>query len=311
MARFLNIGVIQMAMGGVEKHEETLRYIEEKVNGLMGSYMHPELIVGVELPTMKVEKIPGPTSEFFSGIAKKHGIYFIPGTFLEASDALPEGQSYNSAPIFGPRGELIDIYRKMAPYRPGEPSVPGTRYVVFDIPEKKAKIGVQICYDLNFPEISRNEALMGAEVLVKLTADPYELIHINKTLHYARAIDNQCYLVSTNVAGAFSGGALYGNSMIVDPEGKLVWEAGETPCTACITIDLDICSRARQYGSLFRDHYMQHLRSFNFPMPYAGRIGEAPLYQNIPATGDDEPTAGAKALELGVASIGAWRQKTP
>ena len=311
MARFLNIGIIQMAMGSKEKHEETLRYIEEKVDGLMGSYRHPELIIGVELPTFHIEKIPGPMSEFFGGIAKKHGIYFIPGTFLEASDELPEGQSYNTAPIFNPQGELIDIYRKMAPYRPGEPSVPGKKYVVFDIPEKQAKIGVQICYDLNFPEISRNEALMGAEVLVKLTADPYELIHINKTLHYARAIDNQCYLVSTNVAGSSGGATLYGNSMIVDPEGKLVWEAGETECAACITIDLDVCTRARQYGSLFCDHYMQHLRSYNFPMPYAGRIGEAPLYRNMPATGDDEQAANAKARELGVATIGTWNRETP
>ena len=93
---------------------------------------------------------------------------------------LPGGQFYNAAPIFGPDGRLIDVYRKMAPYRPAEPAVPGRRYVVFDIPEKQTKVGVQICYDLNFPEISRNETLMGAEVLVKLTMDPTELYQINK-----------------------------------------------------------------------------------------------------------------------------------
>ena len=62
--------------------------------------------------------------------------------------------------------------------------------MVFDIPEKKTKVGVQICYDLNFPEISRNETLMGAEVLVKLTMDPQELYKLNEHYHYVRALEN-------------------------------------------------------------------------------------------------------------------------
>ena len=63
---------------------------------------------------------------------------------------------------------------------------PGREYMVFDIPEKKTKVGVQICYDLNFPEISRNETLMGAEVLVKLTMDLQELYKLNEHYHYLR-----------------------------------------------------------------------------------------------------------------------------
>lgn len=58
--------------------------------------------------------------------------------------------------------------------------------MVFDIPEKKTKVGVQICYDLNFPEISRNETLMGTEVLVKLMMDPQELYKLNEHYHYLR-----------------------------------------------------------------------------------------------------------------------------
>ena len=87
--------------------------------------------------------------------------------------------------------------------------------MVFDIPEKKTKVGVQICYDLNFPEISRNEALMGAEVLVKLTMDPQELYKLNEHYHYVRALENQAYLVCTNGTGFFGSHQLYGHSQII------------------------------------------------------------------------------------------------
>ncbi len=172
----------------------------------------------------------------------------------------------------------------MAPYRPAEPAVPGRRYVVFDIPEKQTKVGVQICYDLNFPEISRNETLMGAEVLVKLTMDPTELYQINKPLHFARATENQAYLVSTNGVGQFESFHLYGNSLVIDPEGHLLWEAGEQPAVATVTLDLDRVSQVRRHGSLMMDHYLQHLRDYDFPQPFAGSVSEAPLFRQLPPT---------------------------
>ena len=172
----------------------------------------------------------------------------------------------------------------MAPYRPLEDGLAGSEYCVFEIPERKTVIGLQICYDLNFPEVSRNLALMGAEVLVKITLDPSELYMINKHLHYARAVENQAYLVSVNATGPFMSNLSYGNSMVVDPEGRLLWETGENPCNAVITLDLDAVTRVRQYGSEHMDHYMQHLRDYNFPMPFAGRIGEAPVYKDIGRT---------------------------
>ena len=172
----------------------------------------------------------------------------------------------------------------MAPWRPAEQfSAPGHEYCVFEIPEKKTKIGLQICYDLNFPEISRNETLMGAEVLVKLTMDPQELYLLNKHIHYARALENQAYLVSTNGTGFFNAINLYGNSLVISPEGNVLCEAGQTPCAFTVTLDLDLVTRCRQKGTMFMDHYLRHLYEYEFPAPYAGDLRSAPVFKDLKA----------------------------
>ena len=284
MGRYLNIGIIQMPI--TTDIQKNLSFLEDAVERIMLNPRKPDLVVGCESVAMDIgEPIPGPQSDLWAAIAKKHEIYFIPGSMGEWAQELDkDGPYYNTAPVYGPDGSLITKYRKMAPYRPLENGVPGREYCVFEIPERKTVIGLQICYDLNFPEISRNETLMGAEVLVKITLDPSELYLINKHLHYARAVENQAYLVSTNATGNFMANPSYGNSMIVDPEGRLLWEAGENPCTAVITLDLDVVSRVRQYGSVHMDHYLQHLRDYNFPMPFAGRVGTAPVFRDIGET---------------------------
>ena len=215
MGRFLNVGVIQMPCS--EDTAVNLKWIEEKTDMLMQDPHKPDLVVGVEcMEAFTPDTIPGAMTDFFASIAKKYHIYFIPGTMYEIDPELPEGRFYNTAPIFNPDGELIGKYRKMAPWQPGEDlAEPGKEYMVFDIPEKKTKVGVQICYDLNFPEISRNEALMGAEVLVKLTMDPQELYKLNEHYHYVRALENQAYLVCTNGTGFFGSHQLYGHSQII------------------------------------------------------------------------------------------------
>lgn len=304
MGRFLNVGIIQMPVGN--DTAVNLKYIEDKTEELMSAYHKPELIVGVEcMESFTPQYIPGPMTDFFSKIAKKHEIYFIPGTMYEKSDELPEGMCYNTAPIFNPKGELIDKYSKMAPWRPAEQfAVPGRRYVVFDIPEKNTKVGVQICYDLNFPEISRNETLMGAEVLIKITLDPQELYGLNKHVHYTRALENQAYLVSTNAVGFFNGAHMYGNSLVISPEGNTIWEAGQEESIATVTLDLDLVKRSREYGTLFLDHYMQHLREYNFPMPFAQDISKAPLFENLRPAPRTVAEYEKDVKEVGVGTIG-------
>jgi predicted amidohydrolase len=304
MARLLNVGIIQMPVS--KDTSVNLEYIQNKVKDLMGSYHRPELVLGVEggIGYFTPQEIPGPITQFLSNIAKEHRIYFIPGTMYREEN----GKVYNAAPVFGPDGSLLAVYDKMAPWRPAEDeATPGSNYVVFDIPEKQTKVGVQICYDLNFPEISRNETLMGAEVLVKLTMDPEELYRLNKPVHFTRALENQAFLVSTNGVGFFGASCLYGNSLVINPEGHLLWEAGTTETMATVTLDLDLVSKCRTYGTIYMDHYMQHLRDYHFPMPFADDVTKAPLYKTLAKTPRNTAEYEEQLDEVGLYQIGKSR----
>ncbi len=285
---------------------DNLKHIEKTVDSLMSGFHKPEVIVGVEggIGYTAPESIPGPTTDYLCRIAEKYGIYFVPGTMAEVHPDLEEGKTYNSAPVINPKGEIIAVYRKMAPWRPAETSVPGTEYVVFEIPEKETRIGVQICYDMWFPEISRNLTLMGAEVLLKLTQDPEECYALGKYIPYTRAIENQAYFVNTNAVGAFGAFTQYGHSCVIDPAGKLLWEGSNTETFCTVTLDLDLVTRSRETGTMFVDHYLQHLGQFNFPMPFAGAVQDAPLYQSIKPGGENVEQYLTAVKTLGIGAIG-------
>lgn len=309
MGRFLNVGIIQMPVS--DDTAENLSYIAKTVQAMMTGYHRPELVLGVEggIGFCTPQMIPGPITDYLAKIARTYHIYFVPGTMWEIHPELKPGMYYNAAPVFNPDGELLAVYRKMAPWRPFESdSAPGKEYVVFDIPEKDTKIGVQICYDLNYPEISRNEALMGAEVLLKLTEDPEELFLYNEHLHYARALENQAYMVASNVVGPTAFFNAYGRSIVISPEGKVVWEAGTTPAHATITLDLDLVRRCREFGTGLWDHYIKHLGQFNFPMPYANRVLEAPVYQNLTPVADTISQIDENNKRLGFGELGRLGQ---
>ena len=304
MGRFLNVGMIQMPCS--KDTAVNLKHIEEMTEKLMQSHHKPDLVVGVEcIETFTPDTIPGAMTEYFAAIAKKHHIYFIPGTMYEIDESLPEGRFYNTAVVFNPDGELIGKYSKMAPWRPAEDAAqPGREYLVFDIPEKDTKVGVQICYDMNFPEISRNETLMGAEVLVKLTMDPQELFKLNQHIHYARALENQAYLVCTNGTGYFGSTHLYGHSHVITPEGNCLWEAEQSETICTVTLDLDLVTKCRKYGTIFMDHYMKHLFEYNFPMPFADDFRKAPLFEMLGIGPANAAEYDENVKETGAGSIG-------
>lgn len=273
--------------------ETCLARIRKDVDSLMAGMNVPELIVGVEMAIgrfwsedetqMGGDPIPGKVTEALSSIAKEYGIYFMPGSMIETAQQDGKTILYNSIPIFGPDGALIDVYRKICPYYPVEADfTPGDRYVTFDIKEKDIRIGVLNCHDWCFPEISRNLALMGAEILIKPAIDPEGLYDICKSVAPTRAFENQAYFISLNLAGEWLGSYAYGHSMVADPDGRIIYEAGNRPVSLTLTFDLDKVSDARRYGTNYTDQLLRQLKLFNPPMPYANHIADAPIYKDLP-----------------------------
>ena len=315
MGRYLNVGLLQS--GDVTLDFETsLERIRRDVDDLMAGMNVPELIIGAEMAIGRFfrgdetmiggDTIPGKVTDELSAVAKEYGIYFIPGSMLEA--VYDSGgnitRRYNSIPIFGPDGELIDVYRKICPYYPAESIItPGDRYVTFDIKEKDIKIGVLNCHDWCFPEISRNLTLMGAEILVRPAVDPEGLYSVCKSIAPTRALENQAYFISLNWAGDYLGSKAYGHSMVCGPEGSIIYEAGCVPTFMTLTLDLDKVSDARQFGTCYTEQFLRQLAVFNPPQPYAEKYEEAPVVKALPKYDRTYEERSAKHAAAGLGTI--------
>lgn len=311
MNEFLNLGIMQST--GSTDFETSLKRIEENVEMLMGGSNKPELICGVEMGIgfswegrdKVYEPIPGEVTNRLSKLAKKYGIYFVPGSMVEAVEKDGEQILYNSIPIFGPDGQIMDVYRKMCPYYPDEEIITkGDRFVVFEIPEKNIKVGVINCHDWCFPEMSRAVTLMGAEIILRPAVDPEGLYENCKGIAPTRALENQAYFVSLNMVGEYLGNISYGHSCIAGPDGKVIYEAGSTPVHMTITLDMKRVRDARRFGTNYTDQFLRQYKYFNIKNPYEGKLGTAPIYDNLP---DPDLTVASKrkdGRENGIMTIG-------
>lgn len=203
-------------------------------------------------------------------IARRNRIWLVPGSVCEDGG----DDMFNTALVFSPDGALVAHYRKIFPWRPYEPYRPGDRFVVFDMPGA-GRLGLSICYDAWFPEVSRHLAWLGAEAVVNLvkTTTPDRAQEV--VLARANSIVNQTFTISVNCAGPVG----EGRSVIVDPEGAILRESLDNNPTALIdTIDLDAVDRVRQTGTAgFNRMWSQFLptdAAIDLPL-YGGAIDPA------------------------------------
>lgn len=300
MNRKLTVSVIQPTLN--PSMAESLKNFQSAVERVMAGYVKPELVIGVEHGLgRQPDTVPGTITQFMSALARKHGIYLIPGTMSETAPELPEGEFYNTCPIFAPDGTMIDSYRKKAPFKPGEPSTPSgdDHYCVFEIKEKQIKVGVQICYDQFFPEISRTLALMGAELIVCPALDPMEFDHIPDIIPRARALENEVFYIWTNGVGNTPSATCCGHSIVVDPEGKVIYRCGSEPMTYTETLNFDEVVWKRVYG---RDQHLNSLRRFQVKYPFAGKLDQAPVYEGMPELTYTPADYAERMKEIGVGS---------
>ncbi len=170
------------------------------------------------------EPIPGPSTEYFCALAKKHNIYIVVGLVERDGNLI-----YNVAVLIGPDGRIIGKYRKVCLPR-GEVDAglaPGKDYPVFDTPI--GKIGMMVCYDGFFPEVARELSKRGAEVIA------WPVWGCNPLLAGARACENHVHLVSSTYTDIKSNWTL---TAIYDHDGKPMVRAEKWGTVVVAEVDL-------------------------------------------------------------------------
>lgn len=212
--------------GNIKKIRSTVAKAKKKGAKLI---IFPELsITGYTLRDQvyeTAETVPGPSTDKIERLAMKTGTYIVFG-MPEISEKT-RATIYNTSILVGPDG-FIGKYRKM--YLPTHSVFeekryfrPGYHTAVFDT--DFGKIGLMICYDIFFPEVSRLARLSGAQLMICISASPATRAAFFETLTTARAIENTMFLAYVNLVGIEDGLQFWGGSRLIGPNGELLVKA--------------------------------------------------------------------------------------
>ncbi|MDD3023504.1 MAG: carbon-nitrogen hydrolase family protein [Syntrophomonadaceae bacterium] len=253
----LNLAICQMKVG-IDKNEN-LNNAEKMIGKAAGQgadvIVLPEIFNApyeAKLFPAYAELYPGPSTDFLAATAQKFGICLVGGSIIEKDYA---GRIYNSSFVFDDQGTLLARHRKIhlfdialpgrITFRESDTLSAGNTLSIFKY--KSLCFGLMICYDCRFPELARAAVLEGARILIvpaafNLTTGPahWEL------LMRSRAVDNQVFLAAASPARNTDSSYLaWGHSMVVDPWGTIILEAGIDEDIIFAELDFAVLEKVR------------------------------------------------------------------
>ena len=177
------------------------------------------------------EPIPGPTLDWFSGVARKHSVHIVYNHYERS----PESLFFDASVVVDRTGRYVGRQRMM--HLAEEPGynekfyyTPGwDRYHVFEL--EGWRFGIAICYDRHFPEVFRSFIVQGAELVLIPTAvaDSEPFADVYELEMRAAAVTHGVYIAAANRAGTEDPLTFLGRSMVIDPQGQLVDTLDEKP----------------------------------------------------------------------------------
>ncbi len=188
-----------------------------------------------------------PVLERIRAMAKAAGTWVHAGSYAER---LPDGRTFNTAVLIGPDGEIVATYRKrhLFGFATGERTLitAGDALIVAETP--LGHTGIATCYDLRFPEMFRDLVDAGAETFLVASGWPTPRIGHWDVLTRARAIEDQAWMVACNGVGSHADITLGGHSIVIDPQGTVVAEAGDGETVLFADVEP---GRAREWREAF------------------------------------------------------------
>ncbi|NGO42272.1 carbon-nitrogen family hydrolase [Streptomyces ureilyticus] len=225
---------------------ESIDARRERVAALVREQSGADLVVLPELWTTgafayesfgtEAEPLHGPTYEAMAKAASDAGVWLHAGSIPERD---PDGLLYNTSLVFSPSGELTASYRKIHRFGfdKGEAVLMSAGAEVVTVRLPSTTLGLATCYDLRFPELFRRLVDAGAETLVIPAGWPERRRSHWTLLAQARAVENQSYVLACGTAGTHAGVPQAGHSIVVDPWGEVLAEAG--PDEEVLTVEFD------------------------------------------------------------------------
>lgn len=246
----MNIASVQLQINDTDTAADRLKMADAQLDRLKGTdlILLPEIwMTGYntfDRYTKEAEPLNGPFVTHFAQKARELNAYLFAGSFVEQSG----GHFYNTSVLFNRQGRLIGSYRKIHLFtygsREGELLTRGTDPVVVET--EFAKVGLATCYDLRFPEQFRKELDLGATMFLITSAWPLARLAHWQLFNAARAVENQCFLISCNCVGTNQGVVLGGHSRVVDPWGRVLATGDEHASIVTAKIDPASVSRIRE-----------------------------------------------------------------
>ena len=203
--------------------------------------------VGGQRLAQVAEPLTGPTLQTVLGAVRERGVSVVVGI---AENYL--GTFYNTSVLVTPEGVALE-YRKthLWPTERGD-FCPGDRFTT--VLWQGVRVGLLICYDIELPETARALAQLGAELIIVTNGnmDPYGPVH--RTSIMARAQENQVFALMVNRVGAGDDALVFaGGSMVVDPFGRVLFEAGREETRQVVELDFAQLKAARRDYDYLKD----------------------------------------------------------
>lgn len=261
----LNITRLASGIANLAEHGAQLIVLQELHNSLY--FCQTENVNLFDL----AEPIPGPSTNFYGELARQYGVVIVTSLFERRA----AGLYHNTAVVIEKDGTIAGKYRKM--HIPDDPAYYEKFYFTpgdlgfHPIETSLGKLGVLVCWDQWYPEAARLMALHGAELLIYPTAIGYESSDTEEeqqrqreawtTVQRGHAVANGLPVVSVNrvgyepdPSGQTKGIQFWGSSMVVGPQGEMLYRASEVEeeCTI-VSVDLNHSEHVRRWWPFLRD----------------------------------------------------------
>ena len=309
------IAGVQMYVNALQPNVDGMIH---RLDVLMARFPWTQMVLFSELaPFGPLEKFKLPQEneviDRFCEAARKHRIWLIPGSMFLTHPQ--DGRVYNTSLVIDPDGNIVKRYSKMFPFLPYEVGIAaGTDFCVFDVPDV-GRFGLSICYDIWFPETTRQLTSQGVEVLLHPVLTGTTDRDAELAIARATAAQFQCYVIDVNGLGA--GGV--GKSCVVDPTSLVLHQSAGQEDMFPIEVDLSMVRRQRETGlkglgqvlKSFRDRsvdfsvYDRHSGTDAFlntlgPLEIPTQGSRAGLHVDVPATPEAEKEISKSGLGFGM-----------